>query len=442
MCISTDFADGSSQLHELLTGRNSHAVAFHQYPEGVGCFHFLFEDVSAVRICIGLCVWLPVVLALALSVERHLFDYLGGIRPFSDVSSGSGDGFGRSCRVHGLAGRSLSFLLPPALVLKGSFGLSPKGKMLRTVLVCFQFFVSFMLIISVGIMYLQSRYIQRSDYGYDKEVVLVGEIPNEYLNRREAIVSELSGISGIEGISISQFVLSSSDNYMSWGRGSGERAINMVCFPVDYRYLSVMGIKITEGRDFKPGDGDVYIFNEAARKKYPWMRVDEPAVPEDYPVIGFCENIRFSSFRNNDAVEPMAFFIYGKDYADWDANSILNIRVASGVDKVDMLHRLTEAAEKIAPGRDFKFRFMDEVIDQNYHRELRFTRQILLFSLIAIVLSMIGVFGLTLFESEYRRKEIGIRKILGSSTGEILYMFTKRYFVMLVVCFVLAAPGG
>lgn len=331
---------------------------------------------------------------------------------------------------------------PPALVLKGSFGLSPKGKMLRTFLVCFQFFVSFMLIISVGIMYLQSRYIQQSDYGYDKEVVLVGTIPYEYLDRREAIVSELSGISGIEGISISQFVLSSADNYMSWGRGSGERSINMTCFPVDYRYLSVMGIKITEGRNFKPGDGDVYIFNEAARKKYPWMKVDELAVPEDYPIVGFCENIRFSSFRNNDAVEPMAFFIYGKDYANWDANNILNIRVAAGVDKVDMIHRLTEAAEKIAPGRDFRFRFMDEVIDQNYHQELRFTRQILLFSLIAIVLSMIGVFGLTLFESEYRRKEIGIRKILGSSTAEILYMFTKRYFVMLVVCFVLATPFG
>lgn len=330
----------------------------------------------------------------------------------------------------------------PALALKGSFGLSPKGKMLRTFLVCFQFFVSFMLIISVGIMYLQSHYIQNSDYGYDKSVVLVGEIPDELLDRREAIVSELSGISGIEGISISQFVLNSSDDYMSWGRGSGDRSINMVCFPVDYRYLSVMGIKITEGRDFKPGDGDVYIFNEAARKKYPWMRVDEPAVPEDYPIVGFCENIRFSSFRNNDAVEPMAFFIYGKDHVNWDANSVLNIRVAPGVDKVDMLHRLTKATEKIAPGRDFNFRFMDQVIDQNYHLELRFTSQILLFSLIAIVLSMIGVFGLTLFESEYRRKEIGIRKIMGSSTSEILYMFTKRYLVMLVVCFALAAPFG
>lgn len=331
---------------------------------------------------------------------------------------------------------------PPALVLKGSFGLSPKGKMLRTFLVCFQFFVSFMLIISVGVMYLQSRYIQRSDYGYDKSLILVETIPYELLNRREAIVSELSGVSGVEGVSVSQFVLNSADNYMSWGRGSGNLSINMTCFPVDYRYLSVMGIKITEGRNFKPGDGDVYIFNEAARKKYPWMKVGEPATPGDYPVVGFCENIRFSSFRNNDAVEPMAFFIYGKDYAGWDGNNILNIRVAAGVDKVDMLHRLAEAAEKMAPGREFKFRFMDEAIDQNYHQELRFTRQILLFSLIAIVLSMIGVFGLTLFESEYRRKEIGIRKIMGSSTGEILYMFTKRYFVMLVGCFVLAAPFG
>lgn len=330
----------------------------------------------------------------------------------------------------------------PALVLKGSFGLSPKGKLLRTLLVCFQFFVSFMLIISVGIMYLQSHYIQNSDYGYDKSVVLVGEIPNELLNRREAIVSELSGISGIEGISISQFVLNSSDDYMSWGRGNRERFINTVCFPVDYRYLSVLGIKITEGRDFKPSDGDVYIFNEAARKKYPWMKVGELAAPEDYPVVGFCENIRFSSFRNNDEEIPMAFFIYGKDYADWDANSILNIRVAPGVDKVDMLHRLAKTTEKLAPDHDFKFRFMDQVIDQNYHLELRFTSQILLFSLIAIVLSMIGVFGLTLFESEYRRKEIGIRKIMGSSTSEILYMFTKRYLVMLVVCFALAAPFG
>lgn len=95
------------------------------------------------------------------------------------------------------------------------------------------------------------------------------------------------------------------------------------------------------------------------------------------------------------------------------------------------------------PGhQDFYFRFMDEVLDANYRNELRFTKQILLFSLIAIAISLTGVFGLTMFESEYRRKEIGIRKIMGSSTTQILYMFNRRYILILTGCFIVAAPFG
>ena len=85
---------------------------------------------------------------------------------------------------------------------------------------------------------------------------------------------------------------------------------------------------------------------------------------------------------------------------------------------------------------------MDEVLDANYRNELRFTKQILLFSLIAIAISLTGVFGLTMFESEYRRKEIGIRKIMGSSTRQILYMFNRRYILILTGCFIVAAPFG
>ncbi len=98
--------------------------------------------------------------------------------------------------------------------------------------------------------------------------------------------------------------------------------------------------------------------------------------------------------------------------------------------------------EKFTPGHDFNFRFMDEVLDANYRNELRFTKQILLFSLIAIAISLTGVFGLTMFESEYRRKEIGIRKIMGSSTRQILYMFNRRYILILTGCFIVAAPFG
>ena len=345
-----------------------------------------------------------------------------------------------------LAGLYPSFYVtsfPPALVLKGSFGLSPKGRKLRTILVCFQFFVAFMLIIAIGIMYTQSRYIRTSEYGYDKEAIIVGEMTKETQAQQDAVVGELSRISGVEGVAFSQFVLSSADSYMSWGRGEGNKNINFACFPVDYRYLNVMGIRITEGRNFKPGDGDVYIFNEAARKKYPWMTIDMPATTNDLPIIGFCENIKYSTFRNNDSTTPMAFIVFGERYKDWNGwQSTVNVRVSAGTDKVEIIRSLQKAMEKFTPGHDFHFRFMDQVLDNAYRNELRFTKQILLFSLLAIVISVIGVFGLTMFESEYRRKEIGIRKIFGSTTGEILRMFNRRYLYILIGCFIVAAPFG
>ena len=352
--------------------------------------------------------------------------------------------FGISILIGVLAGLYPSFYVtsfPPALVLKGSFGLSPKGRKLRTALVCFQFFVAFMLIIAIGIMYTQSRYIRTSEYGYDKDAIVVGDVTQDARKQKDAVVSELSRISGVEGVAFSQFVLNSQDTYMSWGRGEGDKNINFACFPVDEHYLDVMGIRITEGRNFKPSDNGVYIFNEAARKKYPWMAVDMPATPGDWNVVGFCENIRFSTFRNNDIAEPMAF-IYVSKAKLWSYENIVNVRISAGTDKVAVIRSLQKAMEKFTPGHDFNFRFMDQVLDNAYRNELRFTRQILLFSLLAIVISMIGVFGLTMFESEYRRKEIGIRKIFGSTTGEILRMFNKRYLYILIGCFIVAAPFG
>ena len=352
--------------------------------------------------------------------------------------------FGISILIGVLAGLYPSFYVtsfPPALVLKGSFGLSPKGRKLRTALVCFQFFVAFMLIIAIGIMYTQSRYIRTSEYGYDKDAIVVGDVTQDARKQKDAVVSELSRISGVEGVAFSQFVLNSQDTYMSWGRGEGDKNINFACFPVDEHYLDVMGIRITDGRNFKPSDNGVYIFNEAARKKYPWMAVDMPATPGDWNVVGFCENIRFSTFRNNDIAEPMAF-IYVSKAKLWSYENIVNVRISAGTDKVAVIRSLQKAMEKFTPGHDFNFRFMDQVLDNAYRNELRFTRQILLFSLLAIVISMIGVFGLTMFESEYRRKEIGIRKIFGSTTGEILRMFNKRYLYILIGCFIVAAPFG
>lgn len=337
---------------------------------------------------------------------------------------------------------------PPALVLKGSFGLSPKGRMLRSVLICLQFIVSFMLVIGVGIMYLQSYLIYHTDYGFDKDEVLVVSTAPDTRNKVDAIDAELRSISGIEGASLTQSVLGSKDSYMTWGRGEGEKHTNFTCIFVDWRFLDVMGIDIVEGRNFRKDDGDVYIFNESAKKKYPWLTIDQPINDRDYPVVGFCKDIKYASLRVDDTQLPIAFFVPSPNGEYWGNGYWRNhmlVRVAKGVDKREAKQKVMEVVNKYEKGQPLDIsglRYMDEVLEQTYQREDRFTKQILLFSLLAILISMIGVFGMTMFESEYRRKEIGIRKVFGSSTREILLMFNRRYLYILLGCFAVAAPLG
>ena len=336
---------------------------------------------------------------------------------------------------------------PPALVLKGSFGLSPKGRVLRTSLICLQFVVSFMLVIGVGIMYLQSYLIFHTDYGFDKDEVMVVPTAPDTRNHADAIDADLRKIPGIEGASLAQSVLGSNDSYQTWGRGEGDKHMTFTCIFVDWRFLSVMGIDIVEGRNFRQTDGDVYIFNESAKKKYPWLAVDKPINDEDMPVVGFCEDIKYTTLRVDDSQQPIAFVVPSRDgyfKGDFWRNHLL-VRVAKGVDKREAKEKVLDVVLKYEHGNKpdiSDLRYVDDVLEESYRQERLFTQQILLFSLLAIFISIIGVFGLTMFESEYRRKEIGIRKVFGSSSKEILMMFWRRYLYILLGCFVVAAPIG
>ena len=338
---------------------------------------------------------------------------------------------------------------PPALVLKGSFGLSPKGRVLRTALICLQFVVSFMLVIGVGIMYLQSYFIYHTDYGFDKDEVMVVPTAPDTRNHADAIDADLRKIPGIEGASLAQNVLGSSDRYQTWGRGSGNKHMTFTCIFVDWRFLDVMGIDIVEGRNFRETDGDVYIFNESAKKKYPWLAVDKPINDEqDMTVVGFCEDIKYSTLRVDDSQQPIAFMVPGPKGYYWNDGfwrNVLMVRVAKGVDKREAKQQVLETVLKYEHDNELTvndLHYMDDKLEESYQQERLFTKQILLFSLLAILISIIGVFGMTMFESEYRRKEIGIRKVFGSSTKEILVMFNRRYLYILLGCFVVAAPIG
>ncbi|MBQ8937229.1 MAG: FtsX-like permease family protein [Bacteroidaceae bacterium] len=329
----------------------------------------------------------------------------------------------------------------PALALKGSFGLTPKGRRLRTGLVALQLFVSLVLVAFIGILYLQSHFIFHSDYGYDKDQIIYAQLPAELMQKKDAIRSELMQMGGVEEVSYSNFVLGSQTQYMGWGRGTGDKTVTFTCLPVDWRYLRTMGIKVIEGRDFNEHDGDCYIINEAARKRWSWVEMDKPLTDEDMPVIGVCENIRYGSVRQDRAEDPVAFVILGESYAQWgDRLGILNAHLTPGVDMGESRRLIEEKLVEMNGGNAVTVRFLDQILENLYQEEFRFISQVLLFSIICLVITLIGVFCLTLFETEYRRKEIGIRKVFGSTEEAILLMLSRRYVLLILVAFVLGAP--
>ena len=329
----------------------------------------------------------------------------------------------------------------PALALKGSFGLTPKGRQLRSALIGLQLGIALLMVAYISILLMQSRYIYNSDYGFQKDEVLYVQLTDELWGKKDAIRTELMQQGGVKDVSFSCFVLGNSDSYMGWGRGDNDHHITFTCMPVDHHYLPTMGIKVVEGRDFNEHDGDCYIINEAARRQWPWVEMDKKLLSNNFPVIGVCENIRFKSTRKDRQQEPLAFIIFGKEHIDWgDQLGIANIRVAAGVDKVEMRRRLGNVLTAMGSGERVEPKFLDQQLEQLYQEEFRFIRQVGWFSVICLIITLIGVFCITMFESEYRRKEIGIRKVFGSSTREILLIFCRHYGLLLIVSFVIAAP--
>lgn len=329
----------------------------------------------------------------------------------------------------------------PALVLKGSFGLTPKGRKLRSTLVALQLGIALLMVTYISILLMQSRYIYNSDYGFDKDEVLYAPLTNELRGKKDAIRAELMQQSGVSDVSFSRFVLGAQDGYMGWGRADNDHQITFTSMPVDWHYLRTMGIKVIEGRDFTEHDGDCYIINEAARKQWPWVEIDKKLLDKDYPVIGVCEDIRYASTRKDRHQEPLAFIIFGESFSDWgDQLGIANIRVTAGNDKVATRKQISDVLTRMGSGEQVETKFLDQKLEDLYQDEFRFIRQVGWFSGVCLVITLIGVFCMTMFETEYRRKEIGIRKVMGSSTQEILMMFCRHYALLLAVSFIIAAP--
>ena len=232
---------------------------------------------------------------------------------------------------------------------------------------------------------------------------------------------------------------------MSWGRTVHGEDAGWQVYPVSWNFLRFMGIDIVEGRDFTEADEQstgTYIFNEFARDYYNITLDDQIGGHDDQiaEIAGFCKDFNFCALRNG--MGPFAFYVYGKD--PWNICNMLFIRTEPGVDVPALKVRIAQTLEELDPdlgnGVDIEVTPFSQTLENQYKNEQNLSKLVTLFTILAIVISLMGVFGLVMFETEHRRKEIGIRRVHGATVQQILAMFNSRFVKIVLVCFVIAVP--
>ena len=333
--------------------------------------------------------------------------------------------------------RSTSYA--PALVLKGSFGLSPKGKKVRVALIGFQYTVSIALIIVTLFMGLQNHFMTSSEQlGFNKDqVAIVNLTPEIYAKHKPQYIQKLKDYPGIEDVAFSVYELSKEDDMIDLEYARHEdKDVFFKVFYASENFLSVMDIQVEEGRDFTREDLNKaqsdYIINPAAERDFHLHPGDRF---NDRTVLGVSKDFRFNSCRI--ASSP---FVFALNNDIPNPKLVSYIRYNSKTNLQEAVAHVRETLKEIDPTFPFEISFYNTILNNLYQKEQTLGKLISLFGIMAILISIVGVFGLVLFETQYRRKEIGIRKINGATTGQILLMFNKTYIRIVSVCFIISIP--
>lgn len=327
----------------------------------------------------------------------------------------------------------------PALAVKGDFGVSPTGKRLRIVLIGFQFIISMALIIAASFIWAQSKYMQNYSIGFDKDQIAIVELnENIFTNSRSTYENELKEYAGIEDVAFSNQKLGSGDSYSTSGITYNEETFPTFVINISYNFMKVMGIPLIEGRDPLPADEtsekNIFLVNKNIHDKF--GVISTPSINifgRESSIIGVTGDVKFTSLRKErDNIIFMTNIRYPL--------TVSYVRINSGADHFAAVEHIRKTLKKIDPTFPFKVEFYDSVFDQLYKKEENFRKMITIFCFFAILISIVGVFGLVIFETEYRRKEISIRKVFGAETNNVLSMFNMVYVKILLICFVIAVP--
>lgn len=325
----------------------------------------------------------------------------------------------------------------PAVVLKGGTGHTVGGRWLRSTLIGFQYVVSIVMIVFAVTVKMQNLALLNAPLGFDKENLLVLNLDD---SQRASVVNRLASIPD---------VVSTAAYNGSFGEYECDGISTVIVdgdtlkakfYFVTPEFLDVMHIPLIKGRQLKEGDLGVFmsdsisnvVINRKAAERY--NAVVDSIMPSTggrgYRVVGITEN--FISKSAADVVEPVGFSLNNYYYT-------LMIRV-NGNNLTQTINDINAAVREIIPVQPPTVKFYDDVIAKLYDKERDLATLITIFSILAIIIALVGVFGQVVFETQYRRKEIGLRKINGATVGKILVMFNSKFVLLIAVCFVIAAP--
>ena len=335
--------------------------------------------------------------------------------------------------------------LQPVQVLFGHLKLQMRGGMQRGCLIVFQFTISIFLIIATLVVDAQLKYAQQKKLGFDKEHLLAVHVQRQIgriayaLRDRLADLPEsiaVSFASAIPGQTISAMAITPEQPAL-------ERESSLLFARADEYYVDVLDLHIIEGRNFAPlsfpSDSTAFLINQAAVQAIGWkgdaigkrIGISGELKTINGPVIGIVENFHIESLYN--PIQPLVIpFLRGP-------SPYILIRFKPGT-VADQIATVQRVWSKIVPDYPFKYSFVDEDIEQLYASERRTGKVFQAFAAVAIFIACLGLYGLSFYIGEQKKKEIAVRKVLGCSEGGIVGLILKDIAKLIVVSFVIAAP--